>query len=58
MVEIVNVVDVESELAGKQLGIERGILGSRVAGQPGEVGESKGRFLFGGSPWIAGRRLG
>src|SRR2546427_12419469 len=42
MVEIVDVIDVGPDFRGKELGIHRRFFGARVAGQPGEIGESKG----------------
>ena len=41
MVEVVDVVDVDPELAGEDLGVERRVGGAAVAVEPGEVGEGE-----------------
>src|SRR6266850_6016552 len=45
MIEIVDVIDVGANFRSEEFRVHRRFFGSRVAGQPGKVGESKG-FCF------------
>src|SRR5579872_4320215 len=59
MVEIVDVVDIDSHFGGEGFGVQWRLLGARIAGQPGEVAERK-RLCFLGLGLVRrnSRRLG